>query len=115
MATGGASGASGSSGSTASTEDVADALSQFRDALRQTAIASIKAGSKEGGAVELSQNILKMCDALRDETLPPLGIQLDDRASGVAQVKLGDPKVLMAEAERKAEAAAAAEAAKVAK
>merc|ERR1712039_849617 len=47
--------------------------------------------------------MLRISDMLRDEVLPGLGVQLDDRASGVAQVKMGDPKLLKAEAERKAE------------
>lgn len=56
-----------------------------------------------------------MCDSLRDDTLPALGIQIDDRSSGVAQVQVGDPRVVMAEAARRAEAVKEAEAAKQAK
>mmetsp|Transcript_101539 Transcript_101539/g.180020 ORF Transcript_101539/g.180020 Transcript_101539/m.180020 type:complete len:437 (-) Transcript_101539:196-1506(-) len=108
--------ASGSAaGSTASSLEVAEALSQFRDSLRKKAIDTIQEGGGDGSAVELSKQILSMCDALRDETLPPLGIQVDDRGSGTAQVQMGDPKVLMAEAARKAELAAEAQKKKAAK
>jgi len=104
-------GGAAQAGNTASTEDVANALSSFRDELRSAAIANKKAG----GDANLDDEVLRVCDALRDEVLPALGIQLDDRPSGVAQVKIADPKLLMAEAARKAEAAKAAAEAKAAK
>ena len=93
---------------------VANSLSSFRDQLRAKAIESIKSKGGGGGDGDLASEILRVCDALRDEALPPL-IQLDDRSSGVAQVRIGDPAVLMAEAERKAKAAAKAAQAKAAK
>ena len=104
-------GQAGSAGGVASTEQVATALSEFRDRVRSAAIASVKSG----GGSELGPEVLRVCDELRDETLPPLGIQLDDRSSGVAQVQIADPKVVMAEAARKAEAAEKAAAEKAAK
>ena len=108
-------GGGGGGGAAASVEEVANSLSSFRDQLRAKAIESIKSKGGGGGDGDLASEILRVCDALRDEALPPLGIQLDDRSSGVAQVRIGDPAVLMAEAERKAEAAAKAAEAKAAK
>ena len=111
---GGGGGGGGAAGGAASTADVANALSAYRDTLRTAAITA----QRDPDATtlkELAQSILKLSDALRDETLPGLGIQIDDRPSGVAQVQVGDPKVMMAEAARRAEAAAEAAAAKGAK
>lgn len=98
----------------ASAEQVVDALSAFRDGIRQRAIDRIRAKPKGGGAEgggeadgkAVAEQILEACDELRDEVLPSLGIQLDDRPSGVAQITFGDPKLLQAEAARKAEQAA---------
>jgi len=78
---------------------LAQALSDFRDAVRQQAIAGKK--SPEGLPTEL----LQLCDALRDQTLPALGVKIDDRPSGVAQWSMEDPKLLLAEAERAREMA----------
>jgi len=112
----------------ASAEQVVDALSAFRDGIRQRAIDRIRAKPKGGGAEgggddaggeadgkAVAQQILEACDELRDEVLPSLGIQLDDRPSGAAQITFGDPKLLQAEAARKAEQAAELAAAKAAK
>ena len=109
----GAPGAGASAG--ASGEEMANALSQFRDQVRQRAVASARGSDDGENAKELAAEVLRICDALRDEVLPSLGVQLDDRPSGVAQVKMGDPRMLLAEAERKAEAAGKAAAEKAAK
>jgi cysteinyl-tRNA synthetase len=95
-------GGAGAAGGGASAEQVALALSTFRDQLRQKAIAAVKAAKgAEGGAPDtaLAEELLRLCDALRDDVLPQLGVQLDDRPSGVAQLQMGDPKVLKAEME----------------
>ena len=111
-------GGAGAAGGGASAEQVALALSTFRDQLRQKAIAAVKAAKgAEGGAPDtaLAEELLRLCDALRDDVLPQLGVQLDDRPSGVAQLQMGDPKVLKAEMERRAAAAAKAAEEKAAK
>ncbi|KOO28165.1 cysteinyl-tRNA synthetase [Chrysochromulina tobinii] len=95
-------GGAGAAGGGASAEQVALALSTFRDQLRQKAIAAVKAAKgAEGGAPDtaLAEELLRLCDALRDDVLPQLGVQLDDRPSGVAQLQMRDPKVLTAEME----------------
>lgn len=104
----------GAAGGGASAADIANALSAYRDTLRAQAIAAQKAPESEV-AKGLAREVLTLSDSLRDETLPGLGIQIDDRPGGVAQVQLGDPKVMMAEAARRAEAAQEAAAAKEAK
>ena len=101
--------------STASGEQVARTLSSFRDQLRQKAIAVAKGNEGDVTGAKMAQEILQLCDALRDEILPEIGVQLDDRPSGVAQLQMLDPRVLKAEQERKVAAAAKAAEAKLAK
>lgn len=71
---------------------VLDALVGFRDTVRTCARDK-----------QPSQALLPLCDSLRDETLPPLGIRLEDKpGNGPTQWKLDDPAVLIAElAEKK--------------
>jgi len=87
---------------------VLDALMEFRASVRD------RARTKDVGGV------LDQCDSFRDNTLPALGIRLEDKADGSVW-KLADPEELLreqqqreAEAERKAEEKAlkAAEAAR---
>lgn len=66
------------------------ALSQFRDAVRENA--------RDLKATE----ILKLCDQLRDDVLPNLGVRLEDREGGVASaIKLVDKETLLREREAK--------------
>ena len=128
MGAGGGAGAAGAGagaeGGTASPAQLAAALSEFRDAVRQAAIAGKGGKGGEGGkggdadadggaaaaaGANLPVELLQLCDALRDSVLPPLGVKVDDRPSGVAQWTLEDPKLLMAEAERAREMAAKSE------
>ena len=44
-------------------------------------------------------DILKLCDALRDEILPDLGVRLEDREDGAAVVKLVDKETILRERE----------------
>ncbi|KAJ1448165.1 tRNA synthetases class I (C) catalytic domain-containing protein [Pelagophyceae sp. CCMP2097] len=70
--------------STASLAPLLDVLSRFRDDVRNAA---------RGGA---TQKILELCDALRDDALPEMGVRLEDR--GASSVwKLDDADVLRAE------------------
>ncbi|CAE6439057.1 hypothetical protein ACGC1H_006911 [Rhizoctonia solani] len=84
-------------------------LSGFRDSVRQLAMSGASAN-----------DILALCDKLRDVDLIPLGVALDDRDDGKALVKLVPPDVLVKArdekiaqaAEKSAKKAAQAEAAK---
>jgi len=67
-----------------------DALVQFRDQVRTLARES---GNKE---------MLELCDKVRDDSLPPLGVRIDDAAGG-ALWKLYDPKELQLEMQRERE------------
>jgi len=72
-----------------------EALSSFRDTIRQLAL----------DKSTTAKDILKVCDALRDESLVPLGVALDDQEDGRALVKLVPPETLL-EARRQKRAAA---------
>jgi cysteinyl-tRNA synthetase len=70
-----------------------DALVKFRDDVRKTA--------KEK---QPSHAFLPLCDALRDQYLPPVGIRLEDKPDGSAtQWKFDDPAVLVREIENQRE------------
>lgn len=67
-----------------------NALSEFRTDVRKNA--------REIKAFE----ILKLCDLLRDVTLPELGVRLEDREdTGYSVVKLVDKNILLKEREAK--------------
>lgn len=65
------------------------AMSEFRDSVREHA-RSLKA-----------TDILKVCDNLRDEILPNIGVRLEDREGGPSAVKLVDKTTLLRERELK--------------
>jgi len=44
---------------------------------------------------------LALCDAIRDDVMPELGVRLEDVANGPSVWKLDDPKVLLAQREEK--------------
>lgn len=88
---------------TASSAALVDALVVFRDSIRALAKSSAPPAA-----------ILAACDALRDATLPPLGVHVDDRPTGGALWKRVDPEEAKREAERDEAARLAKEAAKVA-
>ncbi|KAJ1961936.1 cysteinyl-tRNA synthetase [Dipsacomyces acuminosporus] len=72
---------------------VATVLSDFRDAVREIALS--------GGDPKA---ILALCDKVRDDDLPELGIVIDDHGDGRALVKFADPEELRRErAARQAE------------
>jgi len=69
---------------------IVTALAEFRDEIR-----TVARNSKD---VE----VLKICDRLRDDVLPNLGVRLEDRAIGEpSAVKLADREVLLKEREEK--------------
>jgi cysteinyl-tRNA synthetase len=78
----------------------ARALSTFRDGVRRLAV------GKGDGAAAL-QDVLALCDRLRDADLVPLGVALDDQADGNALVKLVPPAdFIRAREEKRAQAEA---------
>lgn len=66
-----------------------NALADFRDSVRQQAI-QIKA-----------TDILKECDTLRDDTLPELGVRLEDKENEPTVIKLVDKNELLKEKQAK--------------
>ncbi|KAJ7162097.1 tRNA synthetases class I (C) catalytic domain-containing protein [Mycena filopes] len=75
-------------------------LSTFRDSVRRLAM---------GKGETALQDILALCDRLRDVDLVPLGVALDDQEDGKALVKLVPPaELLRAREEKRAQAAAKA-------
>jgi len=69
-----------------------DVLTQFRDEIRKLA--------KENAT---SADILKMCDFVRDISLPQIGVKLDDKPDGKALWKLYAPGELLKEKAREDE------------
>lgn len=80
------------------------ALSSFRDQVRSTSMSALK--SPPDDLKTLPKQLLQLTDTLRNNTLPPLGVALDDRDGQAALVKLVDPAVLLAEQKEKEEKAA---------
>ena len=80
--------AGGASGAAAAAP-LLDAVAAFRD--------EIRVAGRQGD----TKKILELCDALRDDVLPELGIRLEDKASGSVW-KLEDPETLRAEKQLKA-------------
>jgi hypothetical protein len=64
-------------------KDVVAALLSFRDSMRAAAIAEIKAAKKKDGGADgggsLAKEVMRICDELRDVTLPALGVAVQDR------------------------------------
>jgi cysteinyl-tRNA synthetase len=78
----------------------ARALSTFRDGVRRLAVGM-------GDSAAALQDVLALCDRLRDADLVPLGVALDDQADGNALVKLVPPADLIrAREEKRAQAEA---------
>ena len=64
----------------------------FRENVRNAALDAAKGGD----ATSAIQAILQICDGLRDEVLPTLGVRLEDRPTGTMW-NLEDPEVMMRE------------------
>ncbi|EMR10205.1 cysteine-tRNA ligase [Pneumocystis murina B123] len=71
-------------------------LSSFRDDIRNLLIIS-----KSKSNMELSRDLLKLCDRLRDVDLTELGIQLEDRENKNALIKFVDKNELKQQQEKK--------------
>mmetsp|Transcript_12402 Transcript_12402/g.12449 ORF Transcript_12402/g.12449 Transcript_12402/m.12449 type:complete len:571 (+) Transcript_12402:119-1831(+) len=72
-------------------EPLMNVLTRFRDGVRQA--------SREGDV----KAILQLCDLIRDDDLPPLGIKLEDRSNQPSIWKKGNPEELILEIRRKKE------------
>jgi len=78
-------------------EPYIDAMVSFRDNIRNAALEAAKGGDAKAAI----QSILKICDGLRDDVLPKLGVRLEDRPTGTMW-NLEDPEVMMREMAEKA-------------
>lgn len=76
---------------------VAEVVGNIREQLRQWS------RDKELEVGELRSRLLGLCDSIRDELLPPLGIRLEDREAGAPSIKVVDAGELMAEIKSKKE------------
>ncbi|XP_050407955.1 cysteine--tRNA ligase, cytoplasmic [Patella vulgata] len=74
-----------------------EAMAEFRDKVRQAT----------RGSTSQVEGILKLCDDIRDEVLPNLGVRLEDKEGRRPVIKLVDREILLQEKEeqRKAEEA----------
>ncbi|KAK6509685.1 hypothetical protein TWF481_004416 [Arthrobotrys musiformis] len=73
-------------------------LSSFRDSVRAVAM--------QEKATPAGKTLLQLCDKVRNEDLPVLGVSLDDREGGAALVKFVSAEQLLAEKREKEEKAA---------
>jgi cysteinyl-tRNA synthetase len=78
-------------------ESYIGAMVNFRENVRNAALAAAKGGD----ATSAIQAILQICDGLRDDVLPTLGVRLEDRPAGTMW-NLEDPEVMMREMAEKA-------------
>jgi cysteinyl-tRNA synthetase len=109
-----ADGAAGSGDKESTVAPFLDVLAAFREQVRETARAG-KAGTTAPDAA--LKRILELCDSLRDNMLPPLGVILEDGTAAAAPAegcaapastsrwKLRDPEEIRREAEAKKAAA----------
>ncbi|KAJ6261588.1 hypothetical protein Dda_4258 [Drechslerella dactyloides] len=73
-------------------------LSTFRDSVRSIAM--------EEKATPAGRTLLGLCDKVRNDDLPALGVSLDDRTGGAALIKFVSAEQLLAEKREKEEKAA---------
>ena len=78
-------------------ESYIGAMVNFREQVRNAALEAAKGGDTKAAI----QSILQICDGLRDETLPTLGVRLEDRPTGTMW-NLEDPEVMLKEMAEKA-------------
>ena len=67
---------------------VAEVVANIREQLRQWS------RDKELEVGELRGRLLGLCDAIRDELLPPLGVRLEDREAGECVCVYGERVVM---------------------
>lgn len=73
-------------------ESYIGAMVNFRESVRNAALEAAKGGDAKAAI----QSILQICDGLRDDVLPALGVRLEDRPAGTMW-NLEDPKVMLRE------------------
>ena len=87
----------GDSGNGSGSEPYIAAMVSFRENVRNVALEAAKGGDAKAAI----DSILKICDGLRDDDLPKLGVRLEDRPTGTMW-NLEDPEVMIKEMEEKA-------------
>lgn len=87
----------GDSAGGSGSESYIGAMVDFRETVRNAALEAAKGGDTKAAI----QSILKICDGLRDEVLPTLGVRLEDRPTGTMW-NLEDPGVMLKEMAEKA-------------
>ena len=78
-------------------EQYVETLVSFRESIRNAALEAAKGGDSKAAI----QSVLQICDALRDEVLPKVGVRLEDRPAGTMW-NLEDPEVMAMELAEKA-------------
>jgi cysteinyl-tRNA synthetase len=73
-------------------EQYIETLVSFRESIRNAALEAAKGGDSAAAI----QSVLQICDALRDEVLPKVGVRLEDRPTGTMW-NLEDPEVMAKE------------------
>lgn len=92
----------GAAGGAAAIEPVVDVLAKFRHAVREAARGA--AADPDPGA--LVGELQRLCDSVRDDALPPLGVRLEDDPNFPGAFKVVDAAALVAElAEKRAKEA----------
>lgn len=71
-----------------------------------TALAEFRNSVRDIARSQKCTEILNLCDALRDDILPNLGVRLEDRESAAASIKLVDRETLLRERDAKKQAEA---------
>lgn len=66
-----------------------------------TALAEFRNSVREIARAQKCTEILNICDALRDDVLPNLGVRLEDREGAAASIKLVDRETLLKERDAK--------------
>mmetsp|Transcript_21159 Transcript_21159/g.38307 ORF Transcript_21159/g.38307 Transcript_21159/m.38307 type:complete len:803 (-) Transcript_21159:92-2500(-) len=82
----------GESADGSGSESYIGSMVNFRESVRNAALEAAKGGDTKAAI----QSILKICDGLRDEILPTLGVRLEDRPTGTMW-NLEDPAVMLKE------------------
>lgn len=71
-----------------------------------TALAEFRNSVREVARAQKCTDILNICDALRDDILPNLGVRLEDREGAAGSIKLVDRETLLKERDAKKQAEA---------
>lgn len=66
-----------------------------------TALAEFRNTVREVARTQKCTEILNICDTLRDDVLPNLGVRLEDRDGGAVSIKLVDRETLLRERDAK--------------